>query len=110
MTQVERPELCDLQDMAVRVSDIYAERLGIERDAAWFIGKLAEETGEVVSAYLKRSGRGRGEASDQDLENELADLFGFLLLFSNWQGIDLGAAFRRKWGAHLEKSNSEPVS
>jgi NTP pyrophosphatase (non-canonical NTP hydrolase) len=36
------------------------------------------------------------------LHDELADLFGFLLLFSDWQGVDLAAAFDKKWGAYLE--------
>lgn len=99
--RAERLDLPTLQDMAVRVSDIYAENFGVTRDAAWFLGKLTEELGEVSSAYLKATQRGRGSASKEELADEVADLFGFLLLFADWQGIDLETAFRRKWGQYL---------
>jgi len=102
MTSTERLDLPALQEMAVRVSDIYAENFGVTRDAAWFLGKLTEELGEVNAAYLKASQRGRGTATKEDLAAEMADLFGFLLLFADWQGIDLETAFRRKWGHYLD--------
>ena len=62
---------------------------------------MTEELGEVTSAYLSLAGQTRKDGSKRDLENEVADLLGFLLLFADWQGIDAGAAFERKWGAYL---------
>ena len=94
--------LSDLTDLARRISDIYAERFGVERDATWYLGKMTEELGEVTSAYLKLSGQGRGTGSRADLEDEVADLLGFVLLFADWQGIDPGKALQRKWGSYLE--------
>lgn len=91
-----------LTDLSRQVSDLYAARFGIDRDPAWYLGKMSEELGEVTAAYLKLSGQGRGEGSRRDLEDELADLLGFVLLFSDWQGIDAGAALKRKWGAYLD--------
>ncbi|CUH75588.1 hypothetical protein TRM7557_00462 [Tritonibacter multivorans] len=91
----------DLADLAERISAIYAERFGIDRDATWYLGKMTEELGEVTSAYLKLQGQGRGTGTRADLEDEVADLLGFVLLFARWQGIDAGAALERKWGAYL---------
>lgn len=96
----------ELQHLARQVSDIYAERFGVERDATWYLGKLSEELGEVTAAYLKLNGQGRtAEAPEvlrRNLEDELGDLFGFLLLFAEWQGVDLPAALVAKWGKYLE--------
>ena len=41
------------------VSQIYASRYGIERDATWFILKLQEEVGELTQAFLMLTGRAR---------------------------------------------------
>ncbi|KIC10685.1 hypothetical protein RA19_09775 [Leisingera sp. ANG-M1] len=92
-----------MTELARLVSEVYAERFGIDRDSAWYLGKMTEELGEVASAYLKLTGQGRGEASRRELEDEVADLLGFLLLFADWQGIDPGAALQRKWGGYLNE-------
>lgn len=94
-------DLDGLSDMAQAVSDIYAERFGIDRDAAWYLAKLTEEAGELQAAWLKTSGRGRGEVDKGALEDEAADLLAMVLLFARWQGIDLPAAMARKWGRYL---------
>ncbi len=91
-------DLVALQASAVRVADGYVEKFGITRDAAWHLGKLTEELGELNAAWLKLNQRARGAGSREALEDEAADLLGFLLLFADWQGIDLSAAFVRKWG------------
>lgn len=40
---------------------------------------------------------------EANLREEIADLFGFLLMFAAHRGIDLGAAFEDKWGRHLQE-------
>ncbi len=95
-------DLDQMTEMARRVSDIYAAHFGIERDATWYLGKMTEELGEVTSAYLSLAGQTRKPGDKQALEEEVADLLGFVLLFAQWQGIDAGAAFERKWGAYLK--------
>ncbi|KPA20127.1 hypothetical protein shim_36250 [Shimia sp. SK013] len=100
-------DLQKLGAMAQAVGDIYADRFDVERDATFYLGKMMEEMGEVSAAYLKLTGRARGADGAPDvlrgeLEDELADLFGFLLLFARWQGVDLGAALDKKWGAYLQ--------
>lgn len=95
----------DLSEVAQAVSDIYANRFGITRDATWYLGKMTEELGEVQSAYLKYAGQGRTSESSDDLrramEDEVADLLSMVLLFARWQDIDVGAAVDRKWGQYL---------
>ena len=98
----------ELSNLAEQVSRIYAERYGIERDAAWYLAKLTEEMGELQAAYLDHSGQSRS-ASDAGttqaaLEDELADLLMTTLLFAHWQGIDVGSAVQRKWARHLSAS------
>ncbi len=99
------PELGTLVQQASTVCDLYAERFGIDRDATWYLAKLTEELGELQAAYLATKGAQRGAVSEnvarQNLEDEAADLFGFLLVFAEWQGIDLADAFANKWGRHL---------
>ena len=104
MTQEPTEEpvtLAQLSDLVRWVADLYAERFQIDRDPAWYLGKMSEELGEVNAAYLKSVGQGRGEGSRGDLEDEVADLFGFVLLFADWQGIDVATALQRKWGSYL---------
>jgi len=91
----------ELTKLAEQVSEAYAQSFDICRDPAWYLGKMTEELGEVTAAYLKLAGQGRGEGSREDLEDEVADLLGFLLLFASWQGIDSAKTLRRKWGGYL---------
>lgn len=105
------PRLTDLQRDAAKVGQIYAESFGIDRDAAFYLGKLTEELGELTAATLQSTGRARGAEQDpevlrRNIEDEAADLLGFLLLFADWQGIDLGAAFDRKWGRYLDRDTT----
>ncbi len=95
-----------LTDAVMRVSDTYAVRCDIDRDRDWSALKLAEETGELIAAHLKLSGRGRREgASEGDLhaalEDETADVFAMLLIYCRENGIDLAAALERKWFRYL---------
>lgn len=96
----------ELLDVSQQVSDIYAARFGIERDAVWHMAKLSEELGELQAAYLKLNGQGRSEESIVQrraaLEDEVADLFAQILLFARWQEIDIPEAVMRKWGQYLK--------
>jgi NTP pyrophosphatase (non-canonical NTP hydrolase) len=90
------------------VSDLYAQRCGIERDDDWFLLKIQEELGELVQAHLKLTSRGRTKgASPQELEaaraDEAADLICQVLLYCRHFGIDPDAAIQRKWLTWLDK-------
>lgn len=99
--------LAKISESAARVGALYCARFDIVPDEAFFLGKLAEELGEVAAATLKLTGRSR--AADRsvaeleaNLRDELADLLGFLLIFAAHRGIDLDAAFDDKWGRWLK--------
>lgn len=99
-------DLAALGDLVARVSDIYAHRHDIGRDADWYLLKLQEELGELTAEYLKLSGRGRlkdaGPAALRAaLEDEAADVLAMVLLFARHNDIDLEAALQRKWFRHL---------
>lgn len=94
-----------LTHQAAAVSEIYAARFGIDRDATWYLAKLTEELGELQAAFLATEGEQRGQVTStearQNLMDETADLFDFLMVFADWQGIDLAKAFSAKWGRYL---------
>lgn len=100
--------LDELSAQAAEVGALYCQRFGLAADDAFFLGKLAEELGEVASATLKLTGRSRGADApladrEANLRDEMADLLGFLLMFAAHRGIDLGAAFQAKWGRWLKE-------
>jgi NTP pyrophosphatase (non-canonical NTP hydrolase) len=94
--------LAEISDQVARVSDIYAAKFGIARDADWHLIKLQEELGELAQAHLRLSSRGRGEATEADRAHEAADVLCMLLLYCRRHDIDLEAAVTEKWLAHLE--------
>lgn len=96
--------LADLSADAARISDIYAANHGIDRDEDWFMLKLQEELGELAQAHLRLSGRGRGQATEQDRADEAADVLCQLLLYCRRFGIDPETAVRRKWLSWLERA------
>ena len=84
------------------VSAFYAERFGIDRTDDWLLLKLGEEFGELMQAYLARSGRARDkgrtpEEVDQDLRSELSDVLAHVLLIAERFGVDLTAEVESKW-------------
>ena len=92
------------------VSDIYADRCDIQRDQLWYLSKMQEELGELTSAYLSATGRGRDRGASQAERNgavaeEVADLFAQLLLFADYNQIDVSAALVAKWGKYLPKES-----
>ncbi len=94
-------DLGSLADAVEAVSARYAERFGIRRDVEWCMLKLTEELGELTQAHLKRVGQARaeGDASDRTIrfEDEMADVFGQLLVLAKLTGTHLYAALDRKW-------------
>ncbi len=102
--------LTELGVQIARVSDIYANNYAIDRSGDWHLLKLQEEMGELTQAYLTVSGRTRRPADDQarqDLEREMADVLGMLLLLARDEGVDLDRAVQEKWLSWLgEKAAS----
>ena len=95
-------DLKALQADVLRISDIYAEEHGIQRDRDWALLKLQEELGELTAEHLRLSSRARGQADAQKLADEAADVLGMLLIYCERAGVDLDEAMRRKWLSWLE--------
>jgi NTP pyrophosphatase (non-canonical NTP hydrolase) len=91
--------LADLADELEIISRVYERRFDVERTDDWLVLKLSEEMGELVQAYLARSGRSRDRAGDADqaFRAELADVLAQLLLVARRFGVDLDAELERKW-------------
>ena len=85
-----------------QVSQIYAEKFDIERDATWFILKLQEEVGELIQAYLMLSGKARtkGKSLEEiraEFHKEVADVFCQTLLLAQFFNVDVENEVREKW-------------
>ncbi len=64
---MERRKRMDIQELTTQVEEVsqgYASRFGINRDANWFILKLQEEIGELTQAHLMLTGQARTEDKD----------------------------------------------
>jgi len=86
-------------------SEEYPE-VTVDRD--YFPFKVSEEWGECLQAYLMLTDRGRQKGKSKEeikgmLEEEMADVLGFLLLFADSEGIDLEQALQKKWFKRLPK-------
>ena len=94
-------EIADPQREVETISRVYARLHGIERTDDWLVLKLGEEVGELTRAYLAWSGRSRqeasGEAFDDQLRDEVADVLAHLLLVAERVGVDVDDALERKW-------------
>ena len=100
-------EIKELTEKISGICDIYVKKYGIEKSQDWFLLKIQEELGELNSAYLKLTGRGRiGTKTPAELETNLqekiADVLGFVLLFAHERGIDPEQALKNKWFKYLE--------
>lgn len=84
------------------ISRRYADVYGFERDADWLVLKLQEEVGEVVQAWLAKTGRQRDKGHsaaeiDRRFALELADAVGMLLALAEATGVDIERAIDEKW-------------
>ncbi|WP_298966413.1 pyrophosphatase [uncultured Roseibium sp.] len=104
--------LPEMEKAIATVSDIYADRFGIERDKAWYLAKMTEELGELAAADLRLSKKARPNGSskaelEEALASEAADLFAHLVLFCRDRGISLQDAVHAKWLKHLPEEASQ---
>lgn len=95
-------ELRALAQQIDAISRRYADVYGFERDADWLVLKVQEEVGEVVQAWLAKTGRQRDkghspEEIDRRFALELADAVGMLLALAEATGVDIEQAIDDKW-------------
>lgn len=91
-----------LADRVEKVSVLYTNKFGIQRDSDWFILKLQEELGELIQSYLMMVGQARTKGKSerklaQDFRKEVADVFAHVLLLARHHNIDLEKAVSEKW-------------
>jgi NTP pyrophosphatase (non-canonical NTP hydrolase) len=96
--------LAQISDAAEQISQIYAEKYGVDRDRDWALLKVQEELGELTQAHLRLTARGRGESSEEARGDEAADVLCMLLIYCRQAGIDIEAAVQRKWLSWLQPS------
>jgi NTP pyrophosphatase (non-canonical NTP hydrolase) len=101
-----------MQELTQKVQTIMkmysAEYPEVKVDRDYFPFKITEEWGECLQVYLMLTDRGRQKDNTKDeiksmLTEEIADVFGFLLLFAENEGIDLEDALEKKWFKRLPK-------
>lgn len=101
-----------LSESVEQVSQLYADRFGIQRDAPWFLLKLQEEVGELTQAYLAVTGQGRAKGRTPEqlraaFDDEVADVLAHVLLLARHHGIDVEAVVQRKWLSRLSAPQGE---
>jgi NTP pyrophosphatase (non-canonical NTP hydrolase) len=103
--------MADLGDLTQRaklvMAKYQAEHPEVVVDRDYYPFKVTEEWGECLQAYLMLTDRGRQKGLSKDeiraeLEKEIGDVFGFLMLFAEREGIDLATALEKKWLSRLE--------
>ena len=95
-------DLKQLSSEVEQVSQIYAQKYNIERDATWFVLKLQEEVGELTQSYLMLAGKARtkGKSSDEirsEFNKEVVDVLCQTLLLAQFHDIDIEEEIKKKW-------------
>lgn len=97
-----------LTEKVSRIMNMYEEEFpDVHVDRDYFPFKLTEELGECLQKYLMLTDRGRQKGMTKEeiraaFQDELGDVFGFLLLFAQKEGIDLEEALEKKWFVRLK--------
>ncbi len=100
MSDFESGELT-IRALQRQIFETFGAKDAARGDAGTFLW-LSEEVGELAGAL--RSG------SDEDLGFEMADVLAWLATLANVRGIDLEAAFLRKYGTTCPKCGKSPCA
>lgn len=102
-TLPEKPQLADLQQY---MRDVCAERGWDQNNHLELFLLFSEEVGELAKAMRKHIGLYDEAAKAHrrfDLEEEFADVLGYLLDLANHFNIDLETAFRKKEAINAQR-------
>lgn len=105
----EKTQIEELIEKIKRVIELYKiEYPDVKMDRDYFPFKLSEEWGECLQTYLMLTDRGRQKGKSKEeikqmLAHELADVFGYLLLFADNEGVDIVKNVEDKWFSYLNK-------
>lgn len=80
----------------------------VKMDRDYLPFKITEEWGECLQAYLMLTDRGRQKGKSKEdikelLSQEFADVFAYLLLFAESEGVDLAESIDKKWFSYLKR-------
>lgn len=106
---MNQTQIKEITEKAKRVMDNYKKDFPeVKMDRDYLPFKLTEEWGECLQAYLMYTDRGRQKGKSKEeikelLSKEFADVFGYLLLFAESEGVDLAKSMEDKWFAYLKK-------
>lgn len=101
--------LKELTEKVKKVQDKYSQDFpDVKMDRDYIPFKITEEWGECMQAYLMLTDRGRQKGMSKaeikgKFEEEFADVFAYLLLLAEAEGIDPIEAVEKKWFAYLER-------
>ena len=90
-----------VRDLQAMIGQMYGRKDAARGDAATFLW-LAEEFGELATAL--RSG------TPEELALEMADVLAWLATLANVRGVDLEAAFLRKYGRACPGCGAAPCA
>ena len=79
----------------------------VRMDRDYIPFKITEEWGECLQTYLMLTDRGRQKGKTKEeirtmFSEEFADVFAYLLLFAEAEGIDPVEAVTKKWFSYLQ--------
>lgn len=80
----------------------------VRMDRDYIPFKITEEWGECLQTYLMLTDRGRQKGKSKEeikalFSEEFADVFAYLLLFAEAEGIDPVEAVTKKWFSYLKE-------
>ncbi len=105
---MEKGEFKEITEKVKKVMEKYKKDFpDVKMDRDYLPFKITEEWGECLQTYLMLTDRGRQKGKTKEeikemLSNEFADMFSYLLLFAESEGIDPTKAIADKWLAYLK--------
>lgn len=108
MNKKDKTQIQELTQMAKIVMEKYRKQYpDVKMDRDYLPFKITEEWGECLQAYLMFTNRGRQKNKDKKeikelFSQEFADVFAYLLLFAENEGVDLVESIEKKWFAYLK--------
>lgn len=97
-----------LENLNLVINKYQEEYPDVKMDRDYLPFKITEEWGECLQVYLMLSdcGRQKGKTKEEIKEmfsQEFADVFAYLLLFAEKEGIDPFESIDKKWFSYLNK-------
>ena len=106
---MSKTQIQEFTEKAKAVMERYKKEYpNVKMDRDFLPFKITEEWGECLQAYLMLTDRGRQKGKNKEeikelFGEEIADVFAYVLLFAENEGVDLAEAIEKKWFAYLEK-------